>query len=491
MNRSNLTDRSRLRQIPLIAGLMGLWCGLTVFGASSFTPSGNEYAVAGNLPGDQGSASATLLADSGMLVWQDHSSQNLWTIRSRHLSKTGTGIFTPIAVSTATDGDQTLSQVAKLKGGNVAFVWRGGPLGSQGIHVRVLKAGVNSNTFVTDDTVISRTGGAASKPSVAALDDGTFVVSWASDNADGDMFGVLSRHLGPSGEFLGEVQPVTVTFAYNQRNPMVVPLPGAQYVICWVSENQRFQYSVDVYSRKFSASGNAISDETRLNYGTNVCSQPCLAPLASGGYLAAWVETDPGSDAAPWSIYLRSFDASGNSLAPSIPLASDLVHNQNSPSIAVAGDTAMVVWQASDSIPNHSRVYGKYISLDGNGLGDAFPLSAIPLLAESNPYVTSNGSDTFLATWSGFRSLDLGTEISARKFTGVVLSAPTVLAQSRNGAIHLSWDTVPGGVYQILASTDFTNWSKLGDIRTATGSSDSVDVVPNGSTRFFRISRTR
>jgi len=59
------------------------------------------------------------------------------------------------------------------------------------------------------------------------------------------------------------------------------------------------------------------------------------------------------------------------------------------------------------------------------------------------------------------------------------------LSQTAQG-IFLNWNTQPGATYQVLVSTNFTTWTKLGSPRFAAGASDSI-FVGGSSAGYYRI----
>lgn len=463
--------------------------------AAVFAPVGSEYPGAGMLPGDQLAPSISLDSSSGLAVWQDHGVDNSWTIRGRRLTSSGTGLFSAFTISSSTNDDQTSPKVAYLKNGNSAVIWVGGTGPNAAIYARLLKPGLSNPAFLSAPFAVSqKNGNVPSGPSIASLDDGTFVVTWASDQADGSQYGVLAQHLGPNGEILGTNFVANQSVFSNQRNPVVAALPSSSYVIGWISENQRFDKSVDLMARVFAADGTAKSDELRLNFGTNICSSPVLAGTPGGGFLASWVQRDPGVPRSPWSVYTRSFDTLGNSPTPAVAIAADALRIANSPRLAVSGNDVMLTWQSLGAVPTDSRAYAAFLALDGTQRTDAIQLSSVPLITESAASIATAANGDFITAWTGFKSAVLGTDINFRKFSPLASGntfpqSTTSVASWNKGKVTLKWATTPNGVYQIQTSTNLKSWTVTGSTRTATGTSDSIDIAPDSVIRFFQVSR--
>src|SRR6185503_17953893 len=119
-------------------------------------------------------------------------------------------------------------------------------------------------------------------PAVTCLNDGNVVVVWSSFDQDGSMQGVYSQRFSPSGQKMGAETQVNQTTAYNQRTPVVSSLSDGRFVVSWISEQQRFQNSVDIYARFFTASGAAAGNEFLINTATNICANPTVAAASDG-----------------------------------------------------------------------------------------------------------------------------------------------------------------------------------------------------------------
>ena len=104
------------------------------------------------------------------------------------------------------------------------------------------------------------------------------------------------------------------TPAYNQRNPAVATLAGGNYVIAWVSEQERSVNSVDIYARIFTPDRGSCYGRNiaQLAAQPGVCHSPALAPLNDGGFTAVWAQQDAVVVTNGWDIWGRAFSASGS-----------------------------------------------------------------------------------------------------------------------------------------------------------------------------------
>ena len=56
---------------------------------------------------------------------------------------------------------------------------------------------------------------------------------------------------------------------------------------------------------------------------------------------------------------------------------------------------------------------------------------------------------------------------------------------------RLIWNTLPGLIYQVQVSGNFSGWSNLGSPRFATGSTDSLVLVSGQASAYYRVVRLR
>jgi hypothetical protein len=90
----------------------------------------------------------------------------------------------------------------------------------------------------------------------------------------------MSLLISPSAE-----TRVNTTTANDQWNPSIAALPDGGYVVTWTSYNQDGS-GWGVYAQRYDASGNTVGSETRVN--TTTSSEqwfPSIAALPDGGYV--------------------------------------------------------------------------------------------------------------------------------------------------------------------------------------------------------------
>lgn len=407
---------------------------------------GTEYLVTRGIPGDQTQPHLSINAHGGYLVWQDNAVDGAGLgIGAAELN----GSLSPIPtrmfrVNELTAGDQENPQVQLLKNGGAIFVWQGGQAGSQDIWARIIRP---EGVFTTGDLRLNTaTGNQHANPAITLLSDGNLVVLWSSFGQDGSMQGVFGQRLAPNGDKLGTEFQVNQFSSYNQRNPALTPVDGGAFVAAWVSEQQSYENSVEVFARRFDAAGNPVGDEFRLNTATNLCANPVLAPGWNGGFVAAWSERYLPDLTNMWDVVVGTFDAAGQPVGSPAVVNTYRPNNQFAPQIAALGDTRLVVWDSLWQDGSRDGVYGRLLNSNG-AVGGEFRVNTTTVSQQLQPTVATDGSGRFLVAWAGFAGGDASFEIFGQRFAGEqVLPAPgaPVVSALDSYSLMVSWAPLAG-----------------------------------------------
>jgi hypothetical protein len=395
--------------MPAIFGIRRRFCALgvlavlptLVWGQNSVAPQGGEFSILGAIRGDQVLPSLSLSSGQGVLVWQDNV-----------VDGNGAGVggvllnnsFIPGNMYRANNtklGDQLAPQVQLLANGNTVVVWQSRVGAIPGIYARLAKKGTNFytidtrlNVYVADQVV---------EPAVTALSDGSALVAWSSYGQDKSMWGVYARRLLATGkaQTAKEFQ-VNQTTAYNQRSPAVATLGNGNYVITWISEQQRYPNSADVYARVFTIAGKAVTDEILINSASNYCSQPQVAPLNDGGFTVVWGQKDWQVPTNSWDVWGRAFSANGTPEVPDFRINTYLYGDQYQPRIASGPNGSLVVWTSLGQDGSREGVFGRFLSGGTQPSGSEFQVNTSWISQQMHPSVAWDGLGRFLVVWTSF-----------------------------------------------------------------------------------------
>jgi hypothetical protein len=196
---------------------------------------------------------------------------------------------------------------------------------------------------------------------VAAAADGTFVVAWDSRESPGATRTIRARRLDTQGQPFGDELQVTTEADGHSRSPLLAAsLQTDSFAMAWTSYSAG---ETHVFGRHYTAEGTPLGPVRQLSEVSD-SQGPDLLALPDGDFLAAWsspaglraLRLDPlgaprgdpfdiGSPSTPgegsptltggpeggflvsydggppWSVWLRSFDASGMPLGRPLEVA--------------------------------------------------------------------------------------------------------------------------------------------------------------------------
>jgi hypothetical protein len=424
--------------------------GLPVVGLAqgSFAPEGGEYAITGTLPGEQVYPQLSIKPSGGYLVWHDNVTDGAgYGVSARKLDGSLSGSLSVFRVNQTAADDQERPVVTLLNDGGAAFVWQGGRQSFQHIYARFLSG---AGTWATGDVLVNTTTNFYQlDPRATTLSNGTVVVAYSSLNqaAAGSMRDIYFQLFTPNGTKIGTEARANQVTAMHQRSPAIAPLRDGRFILVWVSEDQRFVDSVDVFGRFFSATGVPAGGEFLINTGTNVCAHPTVAGTSDGGFAVAWMQKDVQTLSNGWDIVARPFTANGFGGVQRL-VNTTTFGDQYAPSIAATGTDFLVTWTSMGQDGAREGVYGQCLAGDGSLAGEEFRVNGATAGQQMQQSVASDGAATFLVAWTSFVGGAGVFDLMAKRYVNTdqplaAPGAPIVMALSSN-ALAVTWPPVSG-----------------------------------------------
>ncbi|MEZ5715607.1 MAG: calcium-binding protein [Paracoccaceae bacterium] len=262
---------------------------LQVFNADG-SARGGEVQVNTYVSSSQNEPAIATLADGGWVVtWtsygQDGSNHGIY---QQAFNVDGSPRGGEVQVNTTSADTQIASAVAGLTGGGWVVTWtsenQDGDL--RGIYQQVYNA--NGTPRGGEVLVNTETEGEQELPEIAALADGGWVVVWRSDSQDGDSYGVFQQAYNANGTPQGDEVQVNSTAAGWQYLPTVAGLADGGWVVTWTSVGQDGDAG-GIYQQIYNANGTERGGEMQVNHDTDGAqTYSAVAALASGGWVVAW-----------------------------------------------------------------------------------------------------------------------------------------------------------------------------------------------------------
>lgn len=447
--RPMMLNTARVSQF--IVGLAGTLLAGTfsvVAQTNYYNPNGTEYAIIGSLPGDQMFPDAAISPAGGFVVWQDNITDGSgWGISARRVDSTLSGSLGTFRVNQTGPNDQENPRVALLKNGGAVFVWQGGVEGFQHIYAQFLTP---TNTFVsnTDILVNTFTNHFQINPVVATLNNSNVVVVWGSfDQASAtslqDVYGQIFTQSGQKvgGEFL-----INQFTSYNQRTPSIAALPNGGFVVTWVSEQERLlapnlgtnnvnsgamttantiaKPSVDIYGRLYTSSGTPVGNEFLVNTDSNPSANPTVAAATDSSFLVAWSANDSANPTNSWDVYARPFSSTGVG-GSAVRVNTHIVGDQYAPRLSSIGLDYLITWTSMGQDGSREGVFGQLVHANGSLIGSESKVNTTYIGQQMQPVVASDGVNQFLTVWTGYTGGANSFDLYAQRYVNAsaVLSA--------------------------------------------------------------------
>jgi hypothetical protein len=142
-------------------------------------------------------------------------------------------------------------------------------------------------------------------PSVTALADGGWLVTWSSTGQDGSGWGIYQQRYNANGSLRGTEQRVNTYISSNQQAPSITALADGGWLVTWTSSGQDGS-GRGIYQQRYNADGSLRGSEQKVNtYTTNGQLEPSVTALADGGWVVTWNST--GQDGSGYGVYQQRY----------------------------------------------------------------------------------------------------------------------------------------------------------------------------------------
>jgi VCBS repeat-containing protein len=253
-------------------------------------------------------------------------------------------------------------------------------------------------------------------PSVAALDDGGYVVVWQSlssifpEHSQGDeSYGIFFQRYDSNGVPVGSETHVNTTTEGRQEDPFVAALDTGGFVVVWDYDWDPNDYDgPEIYAQRYNSSGEAVGSETRVGDALSLGSLPVVSSFSDGGYIVAWqVFSRTGGE---YDIRARCFYASGSPMGDTFLVNVRTDDYQFFPSVAVLSDDSYIVaWQSEFGDNRFGDIYARRFRTEGGeeivATGHEDTTTTIDIL----PYAFDQDTDDVLSAYDCQRASGSGS----------------------------------------------------------------------------------
>lgn len=369
---------------------------------SSANTGRSEFRVNTTTIRDQFYPSVAALTNGGYVVaWMDDTANaSDANIYAQRYGANGIAVGAEFRVNSHTSNQQEIPSVAGLDNGGFVIVWRS--YGQDGASF-----GIYAQRYNADGTAVggefrvnTYTSNTQDDPTVAAMADGGFLVTWQSNNQDGSGYGIYAQRYSSDGSPAGAEFRVNTTTIDHQNNPEVALLIDGGYVVTWSSGAT--PSSSNIYAQRYALDGSKVGGETKVNttlYG----AESSVTALADGGYVVAWLAITGGSR---WDVFAQRYSADGIAVGGELMLStlptgsssSTYSSLQVAPVVTALLDGSYVVtWTVYNA--EGADIYLRR-AVDGNAVGEVIRVNATTINAQNTPAVAAMPDGGFVVTWT-------------------------------------------------------------------------------------------
>ncbi|MEH6836649.1 beta strand repeat-containing protein, partial [Falsihalocynthiibacter arcticus] len=328
------------------------------------TTQGSETRVNTHTTSSQYNQQITALSDGGWVItWQSIGQDGGGSgIYAQAYNADGTTQGGETQVNTYTTLSQTEPQIAALSDGGWVITWEssGQDGESNGIYAQTYNA--NGTPQGGEVPVNTYTVGDQNTPQVTALSDGGWVITWVSVDQDGDLRGAYAQAYNADGTPRGgEVQVNTETTG-QQQFPTITALSDGGWVVTWTSPDGDIY---GIYSQAYNADGSPQGIETQVNTSTAGDQYGHqTAALNDGGWVVMWASL--GQDGSDSGVYAQVYNADGTPRGVETQVNAFTLGDQKLPQITVLSDGGWVItWTSAGQDGDSYGVYSQAYNADG------------------------------------------------------------------------------------------------------------------------------
>lgn len=251
-----------------------------------------------------------------VIVWTDdggHDGDGAGVFGQRYEAD-GSAAGEEFQVNSFTESQQQAAEVVGLKNGGFVVVW-------SGVDATIIVKGEGNNVFgqlydadgtaVGDEFLVnSFDGEVQGDPSVAVLNDGSFVVAWGvwPDHSENGA-GVYGQRYAEDGSPIGDEFQISTLDTVEFPVPDIVALSDGGFVVSWrsMAGDKTDGADINLYGQRFGADGTTVGGEFQINsFIDGIQELLSVTALQNGGFVTSW--TSFGQNNGFYGVYAQAFD---------------------------------------------------------------------------------------------------------------------------------------------------------------------------------------
>jgi len=345
------------------------------------------------------------LADGGWLVvwqssYQDGDGTGIFGQRyaqdGTKVGQDGATIGAEFQVNTHTNNYQESPSITALADGGWLVTWASYKQDGDSWGIFGQRYTQNGKTLGDEFQVNTYTNDEQSYPSTTALADGGWLVTWESSEQDGSLDGIFAQRYAQDGTTVGNEFQVNTYTSKHQSFPSTAALADGGWVVTWQSTQDGS--SSGIFGQRYAQDGTTVGDEFQVNtYTHNGQYDPSTAALADGGWLVVW--SSPLRDGPGYGIFGQRYAQDGTTVGNEFQVNTH-IGDQGLPSIAALADGGwLVTWASSGQDGDGMGIFGQRYAQDGTTVGDEFQVNTYTSDSQTDPSTAALADGGWVVTW--------------------------------------------------------------------------------------------
>lgn len=357
------------------------------------------------------------------------------------------------SITTSPD-NQDVPAGATLANGNVAAVWVSEGEDGSGKGVYGIIVDSSGKVIVSQFLVNSDTSGNEDLPTIAALQNGGFIVAWQSDKTGrnrvyGQIFTSTAIKIGEEIDLVNPLDPD------SGSAPTVAQAPNNEALVAWVEGTGKVGRENDIRAQRVNATGGLVSRNFLIaGSGSETESHPKVAYLTDGNVAVVWQKEIVTTDDVFGAIYNSSFIR--NDLGRINTVTTE---EQRRPEMAALDNGRFItVWTSLNQVPSPARnnedIFAQIFFNGGSRDGGEFLVNDATVGVQWRHRVAALQGGGFVVSWIDTTKEAIFAKVFSESQGGTTTSSAASFLPTQLFMIPLALLIAKGLVPKLVGSDD-------------------------------------
>ncbi|MHA1279568.1 MAG: hypothetical protein ACTSQ8_20390, partial [Candidatus Helarchaeota archaeon] len=270
----------------------------------------------------------------------------------------------------------------------------------------IITFGFAQNRYNNEFLVNTTTDFIQENPTIGVANDGSFIVIWESYNHPGTnnlWFSVVGQKYDKFGNPLGSEFIIDGNAGLkSQTEPEIAIDAQGRFYITWMGKSYDDTLSNDIYLKRYDANGDSLGPAIKVNtQDTLEQGYPDIATDSNGNLIVVWEGMESDST---YNIYAQLFDSLGNAIGGNFIVNTYQIGDQMQPSVdRDENGNFVVAWQSDNQDGDWWGIFAQRFDKNGNKIGSEFQVNEEIVTAQRDAHVSIGKQGQFIIAWQSSR----------------------------------------------------------------------------------------